>query len=196
MHAEMNEKETTVQEVLDEFDRLAGGLGGYTRSRGAWNAASSFLRWCREHHVEQPKLFMWLRFRVVRVGRGSRARPSLQSMASEALLTRYHTMVQRMSWESAQKKLMDTQFERELISVNSGNEAVRRDYLVNGRTDLCEAQINLSGGYHPFSKWCPACPRAASCAKRLNEREGFDVIALRLGKIAQAPEHVRRARSR
>lgn len=188
-------KETTVQEVLAEFDRLSGGLGGYTKSRGAWDAAASFLRWCKANEVKHPKLFMWLRFRVVRVGRGHRARPSLQSMASDALLSRYFAMEERQEWEQSQKELMATQFERELISVNSGHEAVRRDYVVNLRADLCEAQIGLSGGYHPFSKWCPACPRATSCAQRLNEREGFDVVALRLGKIAQAPEHVRRARA-
>lgn len=176
--------ETTVQETLAEFDRMSGGLGGYTQSRGAWDAAASFLRWCKAEGVEQPLLFMWLRFRVVRAGRKhASARPSLQNMASPALLKKYFAIVERQQFECGMKKQFDTQHERSLVSVASGNEAVRRDYVVSGRTDLCEVQQNLSGGYHPFSKWCPACPHAVSCAQRLNEREGFDVVSLRLGRM-------------
>lgn len=188
-------RETTVQETLAEFDRLSGGLGAYTRTRPAWDACSAFLRWCRENEVLQPLLFMWLRFRILRVGRGQRARPSLQNMASPALLSRYRAIVQRHEYESGLKKKFSTQRERELISVGSGDEAVRRDYVINGRTDLCEAQQGLSGGYHPFSAWCPACPRALTCAQRLNEREGFDVVALRLGKLTPEQASVTKRRA-
>lgn len=181
---ERRERETTVQEMLAEFDRMSGGLGGYTQSRPAWDAAATFLRWCKANGVDQPLLFMWLRFRVVRSGRGTHgARPSLQNMASPALLKRYFAIVERQQFEGEMKKQFDTQHERSLVSVNAGHEAVRRDYVINGRTDLCEVQQGISGGYHPFSKWCPACPRAATCAQRLNAEEGFDVVALRLGRM-------------
>jgi hypothetical protein len=182
----------TVQAVIAEFSRLSGGLAeARLKSQTMWQDASAYIRWCNAHEVADPNLFMWLRFRILRSARGAGARPSLRTLATESLLPRYRTIAH----ERVMAKHFDTQFERELISVNVGNEAVRRDYVVMGRSDLCEAQPNLSAGYHPYSVWCPQCPRTASCGAALNAREGFDVVALRLGKIDRAPDDVRRARA-
>ena len=61
-----------------------------------------------------------------------------------------------------------------------------------GKEAMCVAQPSLSGGFHPHSMICPACPSATACATKLNAKHGFDVVALRLGKVDGLPEHVRK----
>lgn len=192
---EARDRETTVQEVLAEYAKLTKKHEGYSATRPAWDAASAFLRWCKQHDVEQPLLFVWLRFRVLRSGMRSRTvHPSLQNMASEALLPRYRALIERQRTEREMKQGFATQRERELVAVNAGHEAMRRDYLVMGKSELCEALIEETGGYHPYSAWCPGCPRAITCSSALNAQEGFDVVALRLGRLT--PEEASEAKKR
>lgn len=183
----LNERSTgvvTIDAVLAQFDKLSGGLGGYTKTQKAWDHAVAYLRWCKQHEVEDPYLFMWLRFRILRNQRGSRVRPSLKGLPTPTLLPQYRTMV----YDRQLTKQADTQRQREFVSVQTGHEAVRRVYLLGGKTELCLAQPNLSGGYHPYSRFCPRCPRANECAQALNAREGFDVVALRLGPGRSLPQ--------
>lgn len=189
------ETTATVQEVLAQYAKLANKHEGFSATRPAWDAAASYLRWCKNVGVTQPLLFMWLRFRILRSGARSRTvHPSLSNMASEALIPRYEALIERQRVEHEMKAGWATQRERELVGVNHGHEAMRRNYVVMGKAELCEAQIEETGGYHPFSKWCPACPRAITCAAALNKQEGFDVVALRLGRIT--PEQASAAKKR
>jgi len=184
---------THVHDVLSEYAKLTKRHTGYTGTPEATRAAVSFLRWCRDNEVEQPLLFMWLRFRILRSGRrNALAHPSLQNMASMAILPKYRDLNANSQGEQQMRSHFVGQYERTLLANSVGAEAVRRDYVINGRTDMCEVQPRLSESYHPFSQWCPQCPRAQSCAERLNKREGFDVVALRLGKLS--PEQAAQAR--
>lgn len=190
------ERETTVQEVLAYFAKLTRKHEGYTSSKSAFRSAAAFLKWCKQYDVRQPLLFVWLRFCIVRSGhRAQSAHPSLVGMASEVLLPQYVAIAERQRFERELAAQFATQRERGLVGVHHGHEAVRRDYVVMGRSDMCEAQLELSGGYHPFSTWCPACPRAITCAAKTNAEEGIDVVALRLGRISPEQAHASRRRT-
>jgi hypothetical protein len=59
-----------------------------------------------------------------------------------------------------------------------------------GREDACLAGIDHSGGYHPESQICPRCPAAVRCAAALYQRHGFDVVALRTGRLNALPAEI------
>ena len=188
-----------VQEVVDAYNRLLDSSTPAWQRKNAGRAddaqaAVAFLKWCVEHDVHDPLLFIRIRFHVLRTQRRTRnAAPGLHRLATPTLLSKYRSAESQVAQSQHAREHVDAEAIRSFIQVNRGHEAVRSDYLTRGKTHLCVVQPALSGGYHPHSQFCPVCPNAVQCAAELNEREGFDVVALRLGKLDELPEHVRKA---
>lgn len=147
--------------------------------------AMKFIAWCNEHEVGDPKLWIWMRFKFMKSGY-----PGFASLGSEALIPTYKRLLAKRSRERVVKDRGKGAAVRALIDCTPAQEAVRERYV--GKEAMCVAQPSLSGGFHPHSMICPACPSATACATKLNAKHGFDVVALRLGKVDGLPEHVRK----
>ena len=188
-----------VQEVIDAYNGFLDPSAPVWQRKNAGRpddaqAVVAFLKWCVEHEVHNPLLFMRIRFHVLRTQRRTRsAAPGLSRLATPTLLTKYRAAESQAAQSQHAREHIDEEAIRSFIQVNRGHEAVRADYLARHKTHLCVVQPALSGGYHPHSQFCPVCPNAVQCAAELNEREGFDVVALRLGKLDELPEYVRKA---
>ena len=150
--------------------------------------ALSFIAWCNANEVHDPALWIWMRFKYQR-----NRYPSFRSLASEALLPTYRRIAASRQRDATVMQRGKGAAVRALIDVSPAHERVRERYTREGKLDLCVLQPSLSGGYHPQSSTCVACPRAGECSQRLNDKHGFDVAALRLGRLAGLPEHIRRA---
>lgn len=77
---------------------------------------------------------------------------------------------------------------KELRPLTRGMEDAKRPY--QGRPDLCMADIELTGGYHPKSPSCLACSAAVQCTARLYQIHGWDVASLRAGRLHVLPREV------
>ena len=178
------------RDVIEFFNEQLP-LGAYKRS--IWkdddvSIALAFIRWCNEHDVSDAKLWIWLRFKLMKQGH-----PSFASLCSKALLPVYRRTLARGAREKVVMQRGKGADVRALVDCSPAQETVRERYRASGKVDLCVLQPSLSGGYHPHSSTCLLCARATECAQRLNAKHGFDVVALRLGEIAALPERVRRA---
>jgi len=149
--------------------------------------ANAFLRWCNEKNVCDVKLWMWIRFKYMKSGH-----PRFNALASDALLSSYTRLVAKKARTEAVTTRGKGAEVRALVDCQPAHEAVRRRYASSGKVDLCVLQPSLSGGYHPYSDTCVLCERAMECAQRVNEKHGFDVVALRLGKLDTLPAHIRK----
>ncbi len=56
--------------------------------------------------------------------------------------------------------------------------------------DGCLALFRHSGGYHPKSGWCVQCVNQGVCQRQLQATHGFDVGALRSGRLQGLPNRV------
>jgi hypothetical protein len=76
--------------------------------------------------------------------------------------------------------------------VSSAVEQTKARYA--GDPTGCMAAMDTTLGFHPHSRICQACPCAHACAAALTARVGFDILALRAGRLtqAQAQEQARR----
>lgn len=151
--------------------------------------AQRLLRWCEESMVD-PKQVIDLRFAQMRM-LGKKA-PGFAQLASDTVVKRAQQAEVQQS-ESA--KLDATVFEaavRSLSVISDAQEAVRKRYALQGQHTLCFSN-DLAGGYEPRSKYCPRCPTAGDCAQALSTKWGFDVPALRAGRLDLVPEVVLKA---
>lgn len=150
--------------------------------------ANAFIRWCNEHEVSDPKLWIWMRFKFLKKGH-----PSFASLGSEALLPSYRRLAARKDRTKVVLGRGKGAEVRALIDCSDAHETVRERYKASGKIELCVLQPSLTGGFHPHSDTCVLCERATECAAKLNAKHGFDVVALRLGKLDTLPERIRRA---
>jgi hypothetical protein len=150
--------------------------------------ARKFLAWCDEKLVD-PLQLIDLRFE--HLWRERKACPRFNSLRSERLVHLARRTEASVAAASTQVEVFD-QTVRDLTLVLPGQEQVRRRYYFQQQQELC-LENGMSGGYEPRSHFCPNCPQAATCASRLNEKWGFDVVALRSGKLGAVPAAVRKA---
>jgi len=150
--------------------------------------ALRFIEWCNAHEVHDPALWIWMRFSLTK----SRGYPSFRSLRSDVLLPHYRKLAAKQRRDVTVVQRGKGAAVRALIDVAPAHEAVRARYTREGKLDLCVLQPSLSGGYHPQSSTCIVCPRAVECAQRINDKHGFDVVALRLGRVDALPEHIRK----
>jgi hypothetical protein len=184
-------------DVLIHYYKLRQEHGGapapqYFRKK-TWACAEQYLAWCSKNQVE-PLGFLEL---VFKAGRISGRIPVLWRLRSNKLLEIWRSNGEgAIAEERAGAKLMQragTRREQAIknLKINTrGMESMRRHYAAQGTQQLCLLETDLTGGYHPESQVCPACPFAVQCSAGLYQRHGFDVVSLRAGRLYALPSDV------
>ena len=160
-----------------------------------------FLRWAGKKGVENVEGYMRQRFSDMHRASAARGLPRISQLASDALAERWgewlgEVVESEALLEASYAERLRLEDELALAVKALGapphvtKEATKRRYAAEGAAELCEAQLAFSGGYHPGSAWCVACPRAFSCAVAMREKHGFDVSALRAGRLAGLPDRI------
>jgi hypothetical protein len=156
--------------------------------------AVDFLEWCEENEIEHPLIFIDLYFAHLYTTK--RLWPRFDALRADKLIDFYRevlpSILENIRLKADPENHPDRRYYRSLALLTRAQEGVRRDYVLMGRSELCEIEIGVTGGYHPKSPSCAQCPRVAPCAMRLNKREGFDVALLRNGQISALPRHIRK----
>ncbi len=156
-----------------------------------------FLAWCVELGIDEPVAYMTERFREMSLASRRRAVPRISQLKSDALAKRWTGWLEgeRVADAGYAKRMAHEDHDALVIRALAAaphvtKEAFKRRFALEGAHEVCEAQIQHSGGYHPGSPWCTACPSARGCTAALEQIHGFDVVALRCGKFADLPASV------
>jgi len=177
-------------------DRIEGRpkptrIGRKTITRNRANAAA-YLKWCRNAGIDDPALFMRYRFECAKhTGywctwtklRSNKLAVMWKEWREGHALADVHAERLKHEAGSAKKQAVKT-----LRLLTRSMETYQARYV--GREELCAATTEHSGGYHPESSHCPTCPQAVRCAAALYQRHGFDVVALRAGRLHSLPADI------
>lgn len=160
---------------------------------GALATAGEFIVWCREQEIEDPIAF--LRWRLERAEHAGHP-ISIKALRSPAFAERWREWGEGISLDDAKaKKLLRQagsaleQNVKTLRILTPGMEAAKHPYAA-GRSEMCLVETELTGGFHPASRYCPTCPVAVRCAAKLYKQHGFDVVALRRGALYALPREI------
>lgn len=195
--------ETRAGVVLQTFYRLRSERNYKTPShftKPMWAAAEKFLAWCKKQEIDDPLGF--IRYRLECADHTGYVLP-LKSLCSDKLAEQWRTRAEGHQLEDdAYKALVleagssKEQLVKSLMPLTRGHEAMQAHYAQTGQSELCMAEIDLSGGFHPNSRFCPTCPSAVRCAAALYQKHGFDVVSLRAGRLHAVPREVAAAAAR
>lgn len=187
----------TAGKILQHYYALRAKRGtrepAYYR-KNAWKHAENYLAWCGRQEID-PIAFLDFRFRG---SDHSGYVPRLDQLRRNKLvpLFRAEWMQDELGAEVAYDRLKARAGTREeqtikaLRVLTSGQEAVKYPYALTGRYKLCLTEQELTGGFHPESRYCPTCPEGVRCAAALYQRYGFDVVALRAGRLHALPPKI------
>jgi hypothetical protein len=187
-------------DVAREFYRIREQHTGRPTPRGWSNqrtldGARRFLEWCREQEIDDPLAF--LRWRMDCAKHAGHP-VGMEQLRSAVLAGRWKEWAEGRVLEQRQAerlaRVAGTQREQAIKALRiltPAMEAAKYPFASTGRHALCLAQpLDYSGGFHPESRYCPSCPLAVRCAARLYEVHGFDVVALRAGRLYALPREV------
>ncbi len=159
--------------------------------------AERYLRWCDDNEIDEI-LFMEHRFRSL--DRTRRAAPMFRSLKSDLMVESWKKGGESQAQqEQVSKKIMagmDDSFTRAILDLDSltpAQEHYKRIQWQRGGQEVCLVSPELSGGYHPLSRYCPYCPCSMDCITQLNAKWKFDVVALRMRRLEDVPERVAKA---
>lgn len=184
--------------VLQRYYELREKHGGKKPPRyfrkGAWKHAGDFLAWCVKAGIENPLGFLQYRFEAAE---HTGYVPTLIQLRSNHLAELWHSFKEAdhdvQEWSDRMHAKAGSREKQQLVALRiltPGHEAVKQPYRLQAQEALCLASIELSGGYHPESRWCPQCPKAVECAAALYRAYGFDVVSLRAGRLHALPREV------
>lgn len=189
----------TAGRILQSYYQLRHDYGGppppkALRFKKQWDHATAYLTWSEAAGVD-PLLFLRYRFEAAK---HTGYIPKLHQLRSYQLAEIFKSEWKQdeLSLSAAYDRLKAKAGTREQQTVKAlrvlthGHEAAKYPYISTGRWELCLAEINLSGGFHPSSRYCPTCPVAVRCAAELHRTYGFDVVALRAGRLNELPRDV------
>ena len=189
---------TTAGKVLQHYYALREKRGVRPPKfyrKHAWKRAEGLIAWAAEQGIKD--VLRYLDFRL-EVGDFNERIPNLAQLRSNKLAEIYLS-----DWQVGERAAADgyerlkrrsgtkqEQAVKALQVLSPGHEAAKVHYV--GRAELCRAESDLSGtgGYHPESRYCPVCPQAVRCAAQLYQTHGFDVVALRAGRLRDLPKEV------
>lgn len=155
--------------------------------------AQKYLDWCTKNAVD-PIQFMRDRFQ--HLTRTIGIRPKFNALASPKLLEvwrkREPYAVKQQEEDRLHREAGDPRLQaiRSAHLLTPGQDSFKKPYVLSGRSELCLAQPDYSGGFHPSSQYCRECPSAVRCVQDTNERWGFNVVALRSGRHDLLPREV------
>ncbi len=184
-------------DVLKTYYRLREDRGTrpptYYRKR-CWEHAEAFLAWCAKQEIDNPLGFLRYRFEV---GDHGRYVPKLNQLRSNKLAEVWRQWREGQQLEDDHAVVLEQkagtkaeQAIKELRLLTRGMEAAKHPYASTGRHELCLAEVDVTGGFHPESRYCPTCPVGVRCAAQLYQRHGFDVVSLRAGRLHVLPREV------
>lgn len=190
--------EVTAGKVLQRYYELREKRGtpapAFFRKR-AWAHADAFLAFCAKAEIDDPLRFLEYRFEVAD---HEGYVPRLYKLRSYRLAELY-----RSEWKQGERAADDAyarlkevagsraqQAVKSLRVLTHGMERAKQPYAAAGNFALCRAQIGITGGYHPSSRYCPTCPEAVRCAAALYREHGFDVVSLRAGRLHALPQDI------
>lgn len=155
--------------------------------------ADAYLKWCAKERLDPLRFLEYLFACAAHAGHvvhASRLRSAKlaehwrQWAEGQRLQQEHGEALERKAGTRAQQMV------KELRVLTPGMEAVKQPYVAAGKYELCVAQPDLTGGFHPESIYCPRCPRAVECAARLYHTYGFDVVSLRAGRLQYLPAEI------
>lgn len=155
--------------------------------------AKTFLAWCEKKGIDPGRYLTYWFQAGDKMGRRS---INLLRLRSNALAEAFVEFGEGYVCEDERyRKLREEAGSKQQQQVKAlriltvGHEALKARYY--GRNpELCLAEIELSGGFHPESRYCVHCPVAVRCAAKLYQVHGFDVVALRSGRLRDLPPDV------
>ena len=184
--------------VLNTFYRLREKLMG--RRDPGWHHqdavqnAQRFLEWCKAEKIDDPLAFIAHRFEAARYAKhpiglkqlvSAKAAETWREWREGAQLeTKKAARLERQAGSIAEQQV------KTLRVLTRGMEAVKQPYVERQRFDLCLAEIELTGGFHPESSACKSCPIGVRCAAKLYQQHGFDVVSLRAGRLYALPKDI------
>ena len=190
--------EVSAGTILQKFYELRQKHAGkkppaFFRKR-VWGHAEAYLAWCGKAGVRDPLAFLEYRFEAAQ---HTGYVPQLHQLRSNKLAALWKGFkrdehdVQKWSDDLHDRAgSRRSQLVRQLRILTPGHEAAKQPYASPERRQLCLAELDLTGGFHPDSAFCPACPLAVQCAAQLYQRYGFDVVSLRAGRLHALPRKV------
>jgi hypothetical protein len=174
-------------------DPTSESLSGHYKKEDE-EAVEKYLAWCLAKSVD-PLLFITFRFQHLKP---KGLLPKLDRLKSEKVLALFE--------EYGEGKLLHARMEKKLASEmidytetslrgladapTESEEYFKRTFLSEGKAKLCLFGATRSGGFHPRSVWCGRCSEAVACSAQLNGRSGFDVSALRSGRVQALPPEI------
>lgn len=148
-------------------------------------AMKAMAKWCEEQGVE-PRLWLYSLF----ASRHWTFAPPFKHLCSVKHLERFKQMhpgtfyankVQKESNERVTQNADNFDPNRDLSGTA---EQLKRYYLDAGYPATCMAEVTHTLGFHPKSSVCARCPVAEACARALQARVTFDIMALRRGELS------------
>lgn len=190
-------KQPKPRDVLEHYYALRAKRGEprpRTLGAGAWKQIEDYLKWCQGQGVSDPIAFIDYRFECAD---HTGYVPQVHQLRSNRLAELWrdyregcHLEQQRGEKLERRAGSVREQQIKHLRHLTAGHEAFKAPYFASGQASMCLAQPELSGGFHPESRYCPKCPRAVECAAQLYQAHGFDVVSLRAGRLNVLPPEV------
>lgn len=142
------------------------------------------LSWCQEQGIE-PRLWIYHLFRA----RRWTFPPALdrKNLLSVRQVQAYWKM---QKLDLFRQKILDEGVSSDVTydpnrDLSTTTEAIKRRYMDQGSLDRCMSEMETTTlGYHPRSKVCMECPLSQACEEKLQVFVGFDIVALRDGRIS------------
>ena len=145
------------------------------------------VKWCQERELD-PRLWLYCLFRSRRWSFA----PKLQEghLMSENMVSRYERMVKKECLDGYRQYLYTPKPEDDFDpnrDISPAAEAMKARYAKYNQRVRCMLEtLETTFGYHPKSPVCQACPMKVECSSRLEQLVGFNIQALREGKITAA----------
>ncbi len=154
--------------------------------------ATSYLKWCKSQDIDPVR---FLRYRIENTSHSGHI-PSLARLKSVKIAETWRQWREGQqyaddNYDKLKRKAGSKQQQgvKALRILTRSQEMVKHRYTADGRYELCITD-DYSGGFHPHSKYCPLCPANGMCVAKLNARHGFNVVALREGRLNKLPAEI------
>lgn len=162
----------------------------------AFDAAERYLARCEKEGVDPLHFIEW---RMQHTAKASRYAPAITRLIGPKSLASYRERGRGVVHMQRAHDALTAEFDetrvssglRELAELHHMHEAMRMSH--RGSETICMVERELSGGYHPKSGVCQACPIGLRCAAALNEAYGWDVVNYRAGRVDVVPARLRLA---
>lgn len=190
---------TTVEQVIEHYRQCARAAHRqlprrpherYPEDRAT---AEAYLRWCAQHEID-PLYFITDRLTWVWNQHGRLQ--SFRALRCDSCVGPYRDRERAWQLARASAGAARTQSSelvqrvRDVLHLLPSQESVRLRYWQSQDAALCMASTDISGGFDPRSRVCPACPLAAQCAATLKQQHGFDAVALRARQYQALPAEI------